>query len=191
MIENEIVEPANLAKEYGWESFVAGHNSEEALTFYKTIKLSLGIVLGARILSKKVIDSFSNGIINFHPGVLPENRGLDNLKWAIFNNLPQGVTTHFIDENIDVGFEIYKECIDIDAEDSPFDVNSKAFDLQITHLNKLISSNFNIENTTSLVSHHNSQKAVSDEIDDKVFYYLRNIKNNTKVFLKTTKNESL
>ena len=187
VIENEIVEPANLAKEYGWESFVAGHNSEEALTFYKTIKPSLGIVLGARILSKKVIDSFSNGIINFHPGVLPENRGLDNLKWAIFNNLPQGVTTHFIDENIDVGFEIYKECIDIDAEDSLFDVNSKLFDLQITHLNKLISSNFNIENTTSLVSHHNSQKAVSDEIDDKVFLLFEEYKKQYKSILKDYK----
>ena len=65
---------------------------------------------------KNVIDSFSNGIINFHPGVLPENRGLDNLKWAIYNNLPQGVTTHLIDENIDVE-QIYKEFM-IDLEDT-------------------------------------------------------------------------
>ena len=37
----------------------------------------------------------------------------------------QGVTTHLIDENIDVGFEIIKELLEIDTEDTLFDINSK------------------------------------------------------------------
>ena len=140
--------------------------------------------MGARILNKNVIDCFSNGIINFHPGVLPENRGLDNLKWAIYNNLPQGVTTHFIDENIDVGYEIYKELLEVDVSDTLFDINSKLFDLQMEQLNKLIENNFDIENLKSLVSKNPSQKAVSDEIDEKIIIAFEDYKKQYRNILK-------
>ena len=140
--------------------------------------------MGARILNKNVIDCFSNGIINFHPGVLPENRGLDNLKWAIYNNLPQGVTTHFIDENIDVGYEIYKELLEVDVSDRLFDINSKLFDLQMEQLNKLIENNFDIENLKSLVSKNPSQKAVSDEIDEKIIIAFEDYKKQYRNILK-------
>ncbi len=176
VIENEIIEPIALAKEYGWETLVTNHNSDKALEFYNKIKPTYGIILGARILSRKVIDSFYKGIINFHPGVLPENRGLDNLKWAIYNSLPQGVTTHLIDENIDVGFEIYKELLEVVEEDTVFDVNSKLFDLQMSHLSRLISENFKIINTKSLKSNNSSQKSVSDKIDDEVLLLFQEYK---------------
>ena len=168
VFETEIIEPSKLANQYGWNSLVENHNSEAVISFLKKIKPSHGIILGARILNKNVIDCFSSGIINFHPGVLPENRGLDNLKWAIYNNLPQGVTTHFIDENIDVGYEIYKELLEVDVSDTLFDINSKLFDLQMEQLNKLIENNFDIVNLKSLVTKNPSQKAVSDEIDEKI-----------------------
>lgn len=168
VLETEIIEPSKLANQYGWNSLVENHNSEAVISFLKKIKPSHGIILGARILNKNVIDCFSSGIINFHPGVLPENRGLDNLKWAIYNNLPQGVTTHFIDENIDVGYEIYKELLEVDVSDTLFDINSKLFDLQMEQLNKLIENNFDIVNLKSLVTKNPSQKAVSDEIDEKI-----------------------
>jgi len=168
VLETEIIEPSKLANQYGWNSLVENHNSEAVISFLKKTKPSHGIILGARILNKNVIDCFSSGIINFHPGVLPENRGLDNLKWAIYNNLPQGVTTHFIDENIDVGYEIYKELLEVDVSDTLFDINSKLFDLQMEQLNKLIENNFDIVNLKSLVTKNPSQKAVSDEIDEKI-----------------------
>ena len=184
VLETEIIEPSTLANQYGWDSLVTNHNSEEAISFLKKIKPSHGIILGARILNKNVIDCFSSGIINFHPGVLPENRGLDNLKWAIYNNLPQGVTTHFIDENIDVGYEIYKELLEVDVRDTLFDINSKLFDLQIEQLNKLIENNFDIENLKSLVTKNPSQKAVSDEIDEKIIIAFEDYKKQYRNILK-------
>lgn len=42
-------------------------------------------------------------ILNCHPGLLPENRGVDALKWSIINGWPIGVTLHKIDEVIDRG----------------------------------------------------------------------------------------
>ena len=58
--------------------------------------------------------------------------------------------------------------IEVDINDTVFDINSKLFDLQMMHLSKLISVNFNIEIQKSLLSQYNSQKAVSDEVDEKV-----------------------
>ena len=47
---------------------------------------SLDIVLigGASIIEEEKIKK--NLIINCHSGLIPETRGLDSLKWAIFNN---------------------------------------------------------------------------------------------------------
>jgi len=42
-------------------------------------------------------------ILNCHPGLLPQNRGVDALKWSVINNWPIGVTLHIIDANIDRG----------------------------------------------------------------------------------------
>lgn len=166
--EEEIVNPYELAKEYGWKSIVAEHNSKEAVSFLHKIAPEIGVILGARILSEQVIKCFSRGIINFHPGVLPENRGLDNLKWAIFKNIPQGVTTHFIDKNIDEGVLIKKDFVNVENDDSVYDINSKLLDLELKHLNSLLKNNFIVKSTKSLKSSYPSQKAVSDEIDNTI-----------------------
>ena len=42
-------------------------------------------------------------VLNCHPGLLPQNRGVDALKWSVINNWPIGVTLHIIDANIDRG----------------------------------------------------------------------------------------
>ena len=53
-----------------------------------------------------------------HPGILPQNRGLDSVKWAIAKGIPQGVTCHIIDKNIDRGLKIIQEEIIIYNDDS-------------------------------------------------------------------------
>ena len=169
VFEKEILNPTDISKAYGWETFVNFHNSAEALNFYESIKPDYGIILGARILSRDVIDSFSKGIFNFHRGLLPHNRGLDTIKWAIYNNIPQGVTTHLIDEKIDVGMKVYLDIINIDKDDTIFDVDSKLFYLEMEHLNKILSEDFNHDKPKSLQSEFKSQEAVSDDIDKKVF----------------------
>ena len=183
--EEEFINPIDISNQYGWESVVAPHNSEDALNYYKEIKPDVGVILGARILSKNVISSFSEGIFNFHPGLLPENRGLDNLKWAIYKNLPQGVTTHLIDENIDVGKKVIKQLIEVFPDDSIFDINSKLFDLQMNHLNKIILTNFQVSNPSSLISEHKSQKSVSDDIDDAVLNQFETYKTNYKNLMRS------
>ncbi len=180
VIEDEILNPTDIAKKYGWETFVALHNSEEALNFYNEIKPDYGIILGARILSKDVINSFSQGIINFHPGILPNNRALDTIKWAIYHKIPQGVTAHMIDERIDVGKKIYGETIDVDLDDTIYDLSSKLFYLEMKLLNKVLNQDFNFPKLESLDSKYPAQKAVSDEIDNKILEDYSEYKKNYK-----------
>ena len=39
VLETEIIEPSTLANQYGWDSLVTNHNSEEAISFLKKIKI--------------------------------------------------------------------------------------------------------------------------------------------------------
>ncbi len=184
VFESEILNPTDVGKAYGWETFVEMHNSDKAINFYKNLNPDYGIILGARILSKKVIDCFTKGIFNFHRGLLPENRGLDTIKWAIFNKIPQGITTHLIDENIDVGMKVYKESIEVDREDTIFDVDSKLFYLEMKHLNKILNDEFKFPEPESLKSTFKSQKAVPEDIDDKIFEDFERYKKNYSEILK-------
>jgi hypothetical protein len=66
----------------------------------------VGVVLGAKILPQSVIDTFPCGIINIHPGRIPENGGLKSyeLEWNLRGS--GMVTAHFIDKRIDRGYKI-------------------------------------------------------------------------------------
>ena len=50
-------------------------------------------------------------IINSHPGYLPNSRGLDAMKWAIYNGTPTGVTTHVISSEIDLGWKLERKIV--------------------------------------------------------------------------------
>ena len=41
--------------------------------------------------------------MNAHPGIIPLSRGLDSLKWAIYNGDRAGNTLHVIDNQVDSG----------------------------------------------------------------------------------------
>ena len=65
-----------------------------------------------------------------HPGLLPENRGLDNIKWAILDDIPQGVTAHLIDKSIDRGIVITKSTIEVYKDDTLLDLNIRIQNLE-------------------------------------------------------------
>jgi len=109
---------------------VVKHSSKETSDIVKQKSLDIGVILGARILKPIAFNNFELGVINMHPGILPENRGLDNLKWAIINNMPQGVTTHVIDEKIDRGLKILQETINIYEDDSLVDIQVRLQNLE-------------------------------------------------------------
>jgi phosphoribosylglycinamide formyltransferase-1 len=57
-------------------------------------------------------------IVNCHPGLIPQSRGLDAFKWAIHDDLPIGNTLHFIDHQLDLGEVFHHQITDIFPEDN-------------------------------------------------------------------------
>ena len=137
----DYMHPRDLAKRLNIPYYVVSHKSEDCKKVIKEKSLDLGIILGARIIPENIINSFKLGVLNIHPGLLPENRGLDNTKWAIINNLKQGVSTHLIDRYVDKGLLIDKREINVYPDDTLVDIFVRLQDvglnMMIEYLNKL------------------------------------------------------
>lgn len=66
------------------------------------------------------------GFINTHPSLLPYNRGRHYNFWALVEQVPFGVSLHFIDEGIDTGDIVAQRSIPYDWEDSGASLYHKA-----------------------------------------------------------------
>ena len=90
------------------------------------------LIAGAGILSKEVIER--RKVINAHPGHLPVVRGLDAFKWAVYEDLPIGVTTHVVSEEADAGFLIRQQLVPVDRWDSFHSVATRQYEMEIAML---------------------------------------------------------
>ncbi len=59
------------------------------------------VITGCGILSQECLKG--KKVLNAHPGIIPNSRGLDSFKWAILEDRPLGVTLHYINEEVDSG----------------------------------------------------------------------------------------
>lgn len=93
---------------------------------------SIVVIGGAGILAPDFVKN--NTVINSHCGWLPEVRGLDALKWAIYYDSPIGCTTHIIDAQCDKGLMIDRKEVELEPTDSLFSIAMKQYELEINML---------------------------------------------------------
>ena len=122
--------PKDICEKLDIPYHVVKHDSEETHKLIKEYGLDVGVILGARILKKPTINAFKKGVINMHPGILPMNRGLDNLKWAVYHKMPMGVTAHLIDEKIDRGTIIKQDTVKVYGDDTLVDIHIRLQNLE-------------------------------------------------------------
>jgi len=81
----------------------------------KLLQHSPGIILldGSVIIKPHIFSLAKIGTINSHPGLLPEYRGVDSVRWSIYHGKPVGATAHFVDNGLDTGPILVKEKIDL------------------------------------------------------------------------------
>jgi len=82
---------------------VDNFNSIQCEQIIREIDPDIIVLGGSRILKNNIIKIPKIGILNAHPGLLPEYRGVDVIPWAIINGDDVGVSVHFIDAGIDTG----------------------------------------------------------------------------------------
>ena len=171
--------PFDLANRFNIPYFVLNHNSNTIVDIIREHSIDLGVIAGARILDHKVIKLFNRGIINFHPAILPECRGLDSLLWSIYNNYPLGVTSHLINQKIDAGKLVMKSKIKILSNDNFFTIHKKIYNLQldliIPSLNQL-----SLNRDLQILADHGSyntymsedlQKEVVEKVDSYINFF--------------------
>lgn len=92
---------------------------EETIKFIRELNLDY-IVLAwwPQIIKKPILGITKKGIVNFHPSLLPYCRGKNPNFWSIVEEVPFGVSIHFIDDGIDSGEIIFQKEIDKTWEDT-------------------------------------------------------------------------
>ena len=103
-------------------SRVADHNrifysdslyDEPTLTTLKSLELDLVLLAWWPYIIKKSLRQIPRlGSLNFHPSYLPNNRGKHYNFWTIVEDVPFGVTIHWVDQGIDAGDIAFQSLID-------------------------------------------------------------------------------
>ncbi len=79
------------------------HNSEEVMPHIRELDLDIIVFGGTRIIRGEILDYPKYGVVNSHPGLLPECRGSASPAWSVYHDIPIGSSTHFCDNGVDTG----------------------------------------------------------------------------------------
>lgn len=164
----EEIKAASKCEEVFNQSYL---KSEDHIDGLKSLKADFIItVYWAHLLSPEVI-SCADDTINFHPALLPINRGWFPHVHSIIDGSPLGVTLHRIDENADTG-PIWAQK---EVKLSPFDTAKTIYDRLQNEMISLFSENWScikeglitpeIQNTDGACYHKKSEIAQLDELD--------------------------
>ena len=83
---------------------VGSHNDRETIDLIHRLEIDLLVNAGTpRILRQPLLDAVPNGVLNCHPGLLPDFRGCCCVEWAIYLDRPVGNTVHLMTAGIDEG----------------------------------------------------------------------------------------
>jgi methionyl-tRNA formyltransferase len=108
--------------------YVDSHNDQKTIELINGLGLDFLVSAGVpRILGAPILNSTPIGVLNSHPGLLPDFRGCSCVEWAIYLDKPLGVTVHRMSEGIDEGSILLKWQIDIERSDSYEDLRVKIY----------------------------------------------------------------
>lgn len=92
----------------------------------RSLKADLQIVVAFRMLPEVVWAMPPQGTFNLHAALLPQYRGAAPINWAIINgDTETGITTFFLDHQIDTGRAIQRVAVPILDTDNASDVHDK------------------------------------------------------------------
>lgn len=132
-------EPSRVCADFGISYHVIPHEDAGAIKEILTDN-AIGIIGGARIIPAKVIELFRFGVINYHPGPIPETSGLDSFFWMIEKNASPEITAHYIDGRVDAGRLIGKTPVSVHMEDTAATINYKLYLAQLESHRRIVES---------------------------------------------------
>jgi len=97
---------------------VPNHNKRESRELLERLAPRLIVLGGTRIIKPALINIPRDGMLNSHPGLLPEVRGSASVAWSVYYDIPIGCTVHLIDPTIDTGPIIKRQLIPVHRGDT-------------------------------------------------------------------------
>ena len=92
----------------------------------KNLEADLFVVVAFRMLPEIVWRLPAKGTFNLHGSLLPRYRGAAPINWAVINGDKEtGVTTFFIEKDIDTGNIIFQEKLSISDKDTAGNIHNK------------------------------------------------------------------
>lgn len=104
---------------------VANHNDPACKELLQAARPDLLVLGGTRIIKPNILTIPPLGTVNAHPGLLPWLRGSASVGWALYKDLPQGATAHFVSPGIDTGDIIVSRQLPVSHGDTYESLNSK------------------------------------------------------------------
>ncbi len=99
---------------------------ESFLEELRSFDADLFVVVAFRMLPRAVWAMPPMGTFNLHASLLPRYRGAAPINWAIIKGETRtGVTTFFLDENMDTGAVLHKAEVEIDPQDDAGSLHDK------------------------------------------------------------------
>ncbi len=109
----EVLQPENL-------------KSDDFISRLSLLKADLQVVVAFRILPEVVWNMPKLGTFNLHASLLPDYRGAAPINWVIINGeTVTGVTTFFINHDIDTGKILFKEKVGIREDETAGELHDK------------------------------------------------------------------
>lgn len=87
--------------------------TKQQLELIESIHPHVVVAVGYQhIVPEETLQIPDEGCINVHPGYLPHGRGFNPNVWSIIDDLPAGVTIHYMDDGVDTGEIIARQHVD-------------------------------------------------------------------------------
>ncbi len=123
--------------------------NEQFLNELRSLEADLFLVVAFRMLPAVVFEMPSKGTVNLHASLLPQYRGAAPINWAIIKGETEtGVTTFFIEQQIDTGKMIAQKKVAIEPNETAGTLHDKLMEtgasLVLETINAIAESNFTI-----------------------------------------------
>lgn len=130
--------------------------SEEFINTLKELDADLFVVVAFRMLPEVIWSMPPKGTINLHASLLPDYRGAAPINWAIINGEKEtGVTTFFIEQEIDTGEILERTAIDISEHESAGELHDRLMNLGkllvVNSIDKIKTGNYTAINQESIL----------------------------------------
>lgn len=130
--------------------------SDEFISTLNSLKADLFVVVAFRMLPEIVWNMPPKGTINLHASLLPDYRGAAPINWAIIKGEKEtGVTTFFIEQEIDTGKILERTSIPIEENETAGELHDKLMHLGsklvLQSIEKIYSGNYVAINQNSIL----------------------------------------